>query len=300
MIPPNKSDVAYQVFEQATRINMADLNEIAQRLVDRLRDFSHIAVAFSGGVDSAVVAAAAYRAVGDRAIAMTSCGESVPQNQIQWAVQTAQEIGIQHHLVKTAELSREEYRANDAQRCFYCKQTLYDSLANALSQILSLHADCRATLVSGTNADDLGDYRPGIQAGKQAGVQTPLADLGLGKEIVRKLAKHWGLSVWDLPAAPCLASRIAYGTEVTVDRLRKIEQAESWLRERGFREFRVRLHAGELARVEVPQNQFPRFADAEFSGEFNRVMQEIGFHFVTLDLAGFRSGSLNKLIQIQT
>jgi uncharacterized protein len=118
--------------------------------------------------------------------------------------------------------------------------------------------------------------------------------------MVRSLAKLWGLSVWDLPAAPCLASRIAYGTEVTAERLKKIELAESWLRERGFREFRVRLHEGELARVEVPPDQFPRFVDPKFSQEFNSVMQEYGFRFVTLDLAGFRSGSLNKLIQIQT
>lgn len=268
--------------------------ELAEQLVQFVFPFQRVIVAFSGGVDSAVVAKAAHLALGEDAIAVTSTSASVPENQLHWARQTAKEIGIRHESVQTTEVQRAEYQLNDAQRCFWCKQSLYQSLGEIVLQ------ESAKTILSGTNYDDLGDYRPGIAAGQGAGVRTPLADLRIGKQRVRQLARYWGLSVWDLPAAPCLASRIAYGVPVTVERLKKIELAEAWLRERGMREFRVRLHDGELARIEVSHDFHSQFADPSFGGQLVTAFNLLGFRYVTLDLAGFRSGNLNDLIQIQS
>ncbi len=267
---------------------------LAEQLVNFVIPFQRVIVAFSGGVDSAVVAKAAHLALGENAIAVTSTSASVPENQLRWARQTAAEIGIRHESVQTSEVQRAEYQLNDAKRCFWCKQSLYQSLGEIVLQ------ERARTILSGTNYDDLGDYRPGIAAGQQAGVQTPLADLRIGKQRVRELARFWGLSVWDLPAAPCLASRIAYGVPVTIERLKKIEAAEAWLRERGMSEFRVRLHEGELARIEVPHSFHSQFADPAFGGQLVSALNLLGFRYVTLDLAGFRSGNLNDLIQIQS
>ena len=262
----------------------------AQRLIAAIQDFSRVVVAMSGGVDSSVVAAAAHAAKLDSAIAITADSPSVPRWQLDTAKRIADEIGIQHTVVATHEGDRPEYIRNDKRRCYFCKDTLYSTLNHFATQ----HPG--TTILSGTNADDLGDYRPGIEAGKQANVATPLADLGIDKLRVRDLAKYFGLSNHDLPAAPCLASRIAYGTEVTPERLSKIEQAEDWLRANGFAEFRVRLHAEELARIEVPQNQIPDLVRLDQNGEMTDEFLRIGFQFVTIDLQGFRSGSMNRVL----
>ena len=253
-----------------------------------------VIVAFSGGVDSAVVAAAAHRAVGINALAVTSQSASVPRWQAEAATKTAAEIGIRHMVVATDEVARPEYRQNTANRCFFCKETLYATLRQVAQR------EGIATILSGTNADDLGDHRPGLLAGHQAEVLTPLADLGFRKDVVRGIAKLWGLSVWDLPAGPCLASRIAYGVEVTPQRLRMIEMAEWWLRGRGFEELRVRLHAGGLARIEVPLDRIAELTVDHFAGEIVSEFKRIGFTNITLDLAGLRSGNLNGLIQLGT
>lgn len=264
----------------------------ADQLIDWFGQLSGAVVAFSGGVDSAVVAAAAHRALGKRALAVTATSPSVSAAQLEWARLTASEIGIRHVEVKTDEVQRLEYRENNARRCFFCKQTLYRRLGELAER------EGWETLVSGTNLDDLGDYRPGIEAGRQAGVRAPLAELGLGKARVRELARNWQLSVWDLPAAPCLASRIAYGVEVTADRLKMVELAEAWFKERGFDEVRVRLHEGELARIEVPLRRLAEFFEGRLAEQTVKQLTTFGFRNVTLDLAGLRSGNLNQLIQI--
>ena len=255
-----------------------------------LASLRRVAVAFSGGVDSSVVAAAAHRADLEFSIAVTADSPSVARWQIQLARKIASEIGIEHQIMPTREGDLQEYRRNDGRRCFFCKQTLYASLGDYTKSYPNV------TIVSGTNLDDLGDYRPGIDAGKQFGVVTPLADLGLSKSRVRALASHFGLSNESLPASPCLASRVAYGTEVTPLRLRRIEQAEDWLRQRGFTELRVRLHAGELARIEVPKERIPLLIELDDDGSLTREFQSYGFKFVTIDMQGFRSGSMNRAL----
>lgn len=262
----------------------------AQRLLSLIQSYRQVVVALSGGVDSSVVAAAAHRAPLKLAIAVTADSPSVPRWQIETARTVAAEIGIEHHIMPTGETELKEYRRNDNRRCFYCKQTLYASL----QQLTDRYPDM--TVLSGTNADDLGDYRPGIEAGKQSGVVTPLATLGLGKSQVRAIADHFGLSNKQLPASPCLASRIAYAVEVTPERLGQIERAEDWLRHRGFTEFRVRLHADQLARIEVPRDQLAPLIELDRDGDLTREFQSIGFKFVTIDLEGFRSGSMNRVL----
>ena len=262
----------------------------ARQLISLLGSFPRVVVAFSGGVDSSVVAAAAQRADPQKAIAVTAQSPSVAKWQIEIACNVAKDIGIEHHIMPTAEGQREAYRRNNGRRCFFCKQTLYESLG----QFTRTYPD--VTVASGTNADDLGDYRPGIEAGKQAKVITPLADLGLTKADVRELAAYFGLSNKDLPASPCLASRIAYGTEVTPQRLRRIEQAEDWLRRQGFEQLRVRLHEGEMARIEVPRDQIPILVELDSAGVLTRRLRSFGFRAVTIDCEGFRSGNMNRAL----
>ncbi|TWU24148.1 GMP synthase subunit B [Novipirellula galeiformis] len=272
---------------------MHNVSTNAARLIERIASFRRVTVAFSGGVDSSVVAAAATRAKLDALVAVTADSPSVPRWQLQWATRIANQIGIAQRVVPTHEGDREEYVRNDTKRCFYCKETLYRTLGQ-----LANH-DPTTVLVSGTNADDLGDYRPGIEAGKNASVQTPLADLRLGKQEVRELARFFGLENADLPASPCLASRVAYGVEVTPERLSRIEQAETWLREQGFSDGRVRVHHDELARVEVPSDELPRLLSPPLASELNESLRAIGFRFVTVDLQGLESGSMNRvLVQI--
>jgi uncharacterized protein len=270
-----------------------DLSDHAARLQDYFRQFDCVLVAYSGGVDSALVAAAAQRTLGDAALAVTARSPSVSAHQLEIAIKTAAELGIRHRIVDTDEIDRTEYRANDGRRCFFCKETLYQTLRRVAAD------ESIGTIVSGTNADDLGDYRPGIDAGRQAEVRTPLADLGIGKTLVRGLAKAWGVAVWDLPAAPCLASRIAYGVEVTPERLAKIESAEAWLRSRGFEELRVRYHQDDLARIEVPVQRLAELAQPAMAVALTKAFSELGFRYVTLDVAGLRSGNLNDLIQLR-
>ncbi|QDV45353.1 tRNA-specific 2-thiouridylase MnmA [Stieleria neptunia] len=249
-----------------------------------------IAVAFSGGVDSSVVLAAALRSTAPAVTAVTAVSPSVATWQLELAQSIATHLGATHRLIETHEVELPEYRVNDASRCFHCKSTLYQTL-HQLCQSPTLRD---ATIVSGTNADDLGDYRPGIAAGDQAGVLKPLAELKIDKAAVREIAHRFGLPNASLPASPCLASRIAYGVPVTVERLQRVEKAEDLLRELGFETVRVRYHDGDLARIEVPADQIARLTDAPIRTELSKHFSEIGFRYITLDLQGFSSGSMNR------
>jgi uncharacterized protein len=218
----------------------------------------------------------------------------VPHWQLEWAERIAVQLQIPHVVLATSETDRSDYQRNDSQRCFFCKQTLYDAIASFAAE---QHGGAETVAIaSGTNADDLGDYRPGIQAGRLRGVLTPLADLGFDKQRVRELAELFGLPNHDLPAAPCLASRIAYGTEVTPERLQRIERAESLLRQQGFREVRVRLHADELARIEVARREMPRLWELMAGQGLTNQMHALGFRFVTVDADGLQSGSMNRAL----
>ena len=268
------------------------LPEKINRLVDFMKSMQHCVVAYSGGVDSAVVAKIAALVLGERAKAVMAVSPSVAAGEVESAKTLAEEIGIDFHLIHTSEMEDPRYLKNDERRCYYCKQGLYLALKEFVREFP------HTTIANGTNTDDLGDYRPGLEAARELRVVSPLVEAGLNKQNVRQLAKQWNLSVWDKPATPCLSSRIAYGESVTPERLRMVDQAETYLRSLGFRELRVRYHAGDLARIEIPQGEVSRFATLAEDKKIVNRFQDLGFRFVTLDLVGFRSGSLNSLVQI--
>ena len=268
------------------------LPEKINRLVDFMKSMQHCVVAYSGGVDSAVVAKIAALVLGERAKAVMAVSPSVATGEVESAKTLAEEIGIDFHLIHTSEMEDPRYLKNDERRCYYCKQGLYLALKEFVREFP------HTTIANGTNTDDLGDYRPGLEAARELRVVSPLVEAGLNKQNVRQLAKQWNLSVWDKPAPPCLSSRIAYGESVTPERLRMVDQAETYLRSLGFRELRVRYHAGDLARIEIPQGEVSRFATLAEDKKIANRFRDLGFRFVTLDLVGFRSGSLNSLVQI--
>jgi uncharacterized protein len=270
--------------------NDPDLTAMRDRLIAALRGYGRVAVAFSGGIDSTVVAQAAQLAIGEEAIAVTAVSDSLAEGELEEAEALAKQIGIRHRVIRTNEFADPNYLRNNPDRCYFCKSELYGRLA-LLRHELGVEA-----IASGANLDDRGDHRPGMKAAAENGVVHPLLDCELTKDDVRALARAWGLPTWDKPATPCLSSRIAYGEEVTPGRTRMIDQAERWLRKRGLRVVRVRYHKGDLARVEVPLDELPAIASAEVRTELVRAFRDIGFKFVTLDLEGFRSGSNNVLI----
>ncbi|QDT39334.1 ATP-dependent sacrificial sulfur transferase LarE [Stratiformator vulcanicus] len=266
----------------------------ADRLLNALRRYESVAVAMSAGVDSTVVAKAAALALEDRAVAVTASSASVPRAEIEQAEELARLIGIRHVVLSTNEFDSPLYVANAPDRCFHCKTELYGGIAAAQEQLGF------ATIVNGANADDLGDHRPGMRAAADLNVQSPLLDCGFHKDDIRALARFWNLPVWDKPASPCLSSRIAYGVEVTPERTHRVERAEAFLKERfNLRELRVRHEAGDLARIEVQPNRIPDLAAPEASQEITRELTSLGFKFVTIDLAGFRSGSLNAVVPVE-
>lgn len=271
-----------------------DLDHKRQRLLDILRDMGRVVVAFSGGIDSTVVAQAAFLAVGDRAVAVTADSPSVPRAELDEARRLAQGIGIRHRVVPTAEFDNPAYTANDGSRCYFCKSELYTRIKGILPD-LGVDVVC-----SGANLDDWGDYRPGLKAAAEQGVRHPLQEAGFTKADIRGLARFWGLPTWDKPASPCLSSRMAPGVAVTSERTGRVEAAEAYLRGLGFRDCRVRLHEGELARIEVPIDGLARLAEPGVRDDLARRFRDLGFRFVTLDLEGFRSGSLNTLVPLET
>lgn len=286
------------------------LSSQANALIAWFDDYESIAVAFSGGVDSSVVLAAALRSSALRSsvrsvTALTARSPSVAMWQLELAESIANELGATHQIIDTNEVDLPAYNVNDSGRCFHCKQTLYQFLLSTCESLSAGQSEGQwladTICVSGTNADDLGDYRPGITAGDQAGVRKPLAELGLCKADVRAIATEFGLSNADLPASPCLASRIAYGVSVTRERLSRVEQAEDYLRTSGLRNVRVRLHEGELARIEVPADQIAGLMQEPTRSAISDRMVELGFQYVTIDLQGFSSGSMNRpLVSLQS
>lgn len=266
------------------------LDQKRQRLHELLRDMDSVVVAFSGGVDSTYVAAAAFDVLGERALAVTGVSPSIPAVEVEEAKELAAQIGIRHELIETHEMDKPGYVENSPERCFHCKDELY-SLLGRLTQI-----DGYDHVVDGCNLDDVGDYRPGRRAAAEHGVRSPLMEAGLTKDDIRALSHERGLPTWDKPAMACLSSRIPYGSPVTVEALDQIEAAEMFLRSLGLRQLRVRHH-GQVARIELDESGMLVLMNGGRRNAVVNRFKELGFSYVTLDLGGFRSGSMNEVLK---
>jgi uncharacterized protein len=261
-----------------------------QVLFDRLRALRRVIVAYSGGTDSAYLAWAAHRVLAGDAIAITADSPSIPTSHKRAAEDFAREAGFRHEYISTDEFNNPDYVKNDKDRCFHCKDELFLRLEAYAAQNGFKH------IVYGVNKDDLGDYRPGQRAAKLHDVEAPLVEAGLSKREIRELAKRAGLSIWDRPAAACLSSRVPYGTPVTVETVKTIEQGEEDIKALGFRQFRVRFH-GELVRIEIAKEELSRALSVDMFQKFLAIFKPLGFHYVTVDVEGYRQGSLNAAIQ---
>ena len=272
---------------------MSDLpDELAAKeraLRDRLRASGRLLVAFSGGVDSSYLASVAHAALGEGALAVTAVSPSYPASHRRMAEQVVREFGIPHRFVETREMESADYRANRSDRCYHCKSELF-AVLGALRDELGFDA-----VAYGINTDDRGDFRPGHRAAAERGVLSPFLDVGLSKQEIRTLSRSIGLPTADLPASACLSSRLPYGTEVTPERLAQVEEGEERLRALGFRQVRLRHH-GELARIEIDRAELPRALDPAVAQAIVAAVKPLGFRYVSLDLEGYRTGSLNEVL----
>jgi len=246
-------------------------------------------VAFSAGVDSTFLLKAAHRAIGAHAVALTASSPTVPPGELNAAKEFAHSLGCRHIVVDSNELANPSFNQNPVNRCFFCKDELY-RICRAEADKLGIE-----TIVDGTNLDDLKDHRPGLKAADEWGVRHPLVEAEMTKDDIRRYSHELDLPTWDKPSSPCLSSRFPYGTEITLDRLQKVGACEIFLKQLNFREFRVRFH-GDLARIEVPQREFDQLLDKTTREAIVKKFKEIGFNYVSLDLQGFRSGSLNETL----
>ncbi|MCS7224350.1 MAG: ATP-dependent sacrificial sulfur transferase LarE [Armatimonadetes bacterium] len=265
------------------------VREKFERLLSYLRELKKAVIAFSGGVDSTFLVKVAHMALGDGALAVTACSPSYPEAELKEAIRLAQLIGVRHRIIQTEEVSDPRYAANPPNRCYFCKSELFEKLAPIAQEEGTEH------ILYGAISDDLLDYRPGQEAAKERGIKAPLAELGFFKDEIRQLSRYLGLPTWDKPSFACLSSRFPPGVAITPERLRQVEMAEDFLRREGFRAFRVRYHEV-IARIEVPQEDMVRILDDDLRNRLVKYFRQLGFIFVTLDLAGLKSGSLNQLI----
>lgn len=275
-----------------SKLDPAVLAGKQENLFSILAGLRCVIVAYSGGTDSAYLAWAAHRVLGEDAVAITADSASIPESHKRDAEAFARECGFRHEYVETHEFENPDYVRNDPDRCYHCKDELF-SVLDELAAARSI-----AHIVYGVNVDDIGDYRPGQKAAKLHQVKAPLVEAGLTKAEIRELSRRAGLSTWDRPAAACLSSRIPYGTPATVENVKTVEQGEEAIRALGFRQFRVRFH-GELVRLEVAKDELARALTPEMAETFVQIFKPLGFHYVTIDLEGYRQGSLNAVLDKQ-
>jgi pyridinium-3,5-biscarboxylic acid mononucleotide sulfurtransferase len=273
----------------APKPDLRILKSKQERLFSILQSTRRVIIAYSGGADSAYLAWAAHRVLGDNALAITADSASIPESHKRDAEAFARECGFRHEYIETREFDNPHYIKNDANRCFHCKDELFTRL-EAIARARGIQH-----IAYGVNVDDLGDYRPGQRAAKIHQAEAPLVDAGLTKAEIRELSRLSGLSTWDRPAAACLSSRIPYGTPVTLENVKTVERGEEALRQLGFRQFRVRFH-GKLVRIEIARDELANALNPEMAHRFVAIFKPLGFHYVTIDLEGYRQGSLNAVL----
>jgi uncharacterized protein len=260
-----------------------------EKLREILRGLESAAIAFSGGVDSTFLLKVAKQELGDKVIAVTATSSTYPQREFNEAKRYAEEIGAKHIIIESEELEIEGFSKNPVNRCYYCKNELFSKIQNVAKE------NSVNYVVDGSNADDTGDYRPGMKAARELGVISPLMDAGLTKKDIRALSKALGLKTWDKPSFACLSSRFPYGNEINISKLNMVERAEQFLLDLGFRQVRVRHH-GEIARIEVAQEERSKIFDLNTMDQIGEKLKEIGFAYVTLDILGYRTGSMNEVL----